>query len=98
VAEQEPWHTPTGLSGLVEPAQLWWWVLVQHTRELGWLLADLPLSDEQRRQVLRLQQVHTGELATLAGHPSCPVPLSGKVPSGGREPGEHDEPRAPHPG
>jgi hypothetical protein len=74
VAEHEPWHAPTGLSGLDDPARLLWWLLVQHTRELGWLLSDLPLTPEQRQQVMRLQQVHTGELATLAGHPDCPVP------------------------
>jgi hypothetical protein len=86
VADQDAWHEPTGLSGLTDPARLWWWLLLQHTRELSWLLNDLPLSPEQRRQVMRLQQVHTGELATLAGHPVCPVP--GKVTSGGREPDE----------
>ena len=98
MAEHEPWHAPTGLSGLAEPSQLWWWLLVQHTRELSWVLADLPLSDEQRRQVMRLQAVHTGELATLAGHPTCPVPVAGKVTSAGSEPDERGEPRAPHPG
>ena len=96
--EHEPWHAPTGLSGLVEPSQLWWWVLIEHSRELSWLLSELPLTAEQRRQVMRLQAVHTGELATLAGHPVCPVPDSGKVTSGGRERDERDEPREPHPG
>lgn len=98
MTEHEPWHAPTGLSGLIEPAQLWWWMLVQHTREVSWLLDDLELTDEQRRQVMRLQKVHTGELATLAGHPVCPVPVSGKVTSSGRTPDEGDEPRTPHPG
>jgi hypothetical protein len=96
--EHEPWHAPTGLSGLTDPARLWWWVLLEHARELSWLLGDLELTPEQRRQVMRLQQVHTGELAALAGHPVCPVPVPGKVTSGGREPDERDEPRAPHPG
>lgn len=72
--EREAWHAPTGLSGLVEPAHLLWWVLVEHTRELSWLLGDLSLTPEQRQQLMRLQQVHTQELATLAGHPDCPVP------------------------
>lgn len=81
MAEQDAWHEPTGLSGLAEPAHLWWWVLLEHTRELGWLLGDLELTPEQRRQVMRLQQVHTGELATLAGYPDCPVPVTRKVSS-----------------
>jgi hypothetical protein len=97
--ERERWHAPTGLSGLTEPARLWWWLLLEHTRELSWLLSDLPLTPDQRRQVLRLQQVHTGELAALAGHPTCPVPVRGKVPStGGSTPDEPDEPTTPHPG
>lgn len=98
MAEHEPWHAPTGLSGLVEPEHLWWWLLAGHSAELSYLLADLPLTPEQRRQVMRLQQVHTGELATLAGHPTCPVPGSGKVTSSGRAPDESGEPLTPHPG
>ena len=95
MAEHEPWHTPTGLSGLDEPAQLWWWVLVGHARELDYLTRELNLTAEQRRQLMRLQTVHRQEVATLAGHPDSPVPLSDRVPSRGATP---DEPRAPHPG
>jgi hypothetical protein len=98
VAEQEPWHAPTGLSGLAEPAQLWWWTLAGHAGELTYLLADLNLTPEQRRQVLRLQQVHIQEVATLAGYPDCPLPVAGKVTSAGTTPDERPEPRAPHPG
>jgi hypothetical protein len=98
VAEHEPWHAPTGLSGLDEPAQLWWWVLVGHARELDYLTRELNLTAEQRRQLMRLQTVHRGEVATLAGHPDCPVPLSDKVASGGTRSDKRDEPRAPHPG
>ena len=69
MAEHEPWHAPTGLSGLDEPAQLWWWVLVGHARELDYLTRELNLTAEQRRQLMRLQTVHRQEVATLAGHP-----------------------------
>lgn len=96
MAEQDAWHEPTGLSGLAEPARLWWWLLVEHTRELAYLLSDLELTPEQQRQVMRLQQVHTGELATLAGHPTCPVP--GKVPSSGGDEREQQGGSEPHPG
>ena len=98
MAEQDAWHEPTGMSGLNDPAHLWWWLLLEHSRELAFLLGDLNLTREQQRELMRLQQVHTGELAALAGHPVCPVPVSGKVSSGGRKRDERDEPREPHPG
>jgi hypothetical protein len=98
LTEHEPWHAPTGLSGLADPARLWWWMLIEHARELQYLLADLELTPDQRRQLMRLQQVHTGELAALAGHPVCPVPVPGKVTSSGSAPDEPDEPPVRHPG
>jgi hypothetical protein len=73
-------------------------VLLEHARELQYLLADLNLPPEQRRQLMRLQQVHTGELAALAGHPDCPVQVPGKVTSSGSAADEPGEPPVRHPG